>query len=235
MTKKNVQRVNTSLPDMADQNLSASISNQKTDVPVRATKRGTTGKKHEDKLSAILRTAAQLFADNGYEATSLDTIADRLGMHKATLYHYVKGKENILYQCLLRSFSDLDKVLEQMEDRSTPPLTRLRIFARHLAYAQNNDFGRCLVQVGIRPLAASGNDIKKFQKRLDNAVRSLVTEGIANASIKPCNPALVSALLFGALNWVPHWYKEGQALGLDQVVDAFMDMISNGIAGPQQS
>lgn len=234
MTKKTIQNVDSALVEMAETPSKPAIS---TTSPKKVTttknvtgKRGSPGKKHEDKLTAILRTAAQLFADNGYEATSLDTIADRMGMHKATLYHYTKGKEEILYQCLIRSFSDLDKVLEQMEDRSSPPLSRLRTFSKHLAYAQNSDFGRCLVQVGVRPLAESGNDIKKFQKRLDNTVRSLVTEGIADASIKPCNPALISALLFGALNWVPRWYKEGQQLNIDQIVDSFIDTITDGIA-----
>lgn len=223
-----------SLTESADQPIqpaaSSLIKTKKSTQKSSTSKRSSPGQKHEDKLTAILRTAAQLFAENGYEATSLDTIADRMGIHKATLYHYVKGKEEILYQCLLRSFSDLDKVLEQMKDRSTPPLNRLHIFSKHLAYAQNSVFGRCLVQVGIRPLAASGDDIKKFQKRLDDTVRELVTEGVADASIKPCNPALVSALLFGALNWVPRWYKEGQKLNLDQIVDAFINTISNGIA-----
>ena len=74
--------------------------------------------KHEDKRTAILRTAAQLFAANGYEATSLDMIADQLGIHKATLYHYVDNKESILFQCLVMSFGDLDAVIGRMKDLS---------------------------------------------------------------------------------------------------------------------
>jgi AcrR family transcriptional regulator len=142
--------------------------------------------KHEDKRTAILRTAAQLFAANGYEATSLDMIADQLGIHKATLYHYVDNKESILFQCLVMSFGDLDAVIERMKDRSIPVLERLRIFVRSLAAAQNNDFGRCLVLVGSRPLdQAPGDSIRQFQRRLDMTVRDLITEGIADGSFRP--------------------------------------------------
>lgn len=197
-------------------------------------RRRTTGTRHEDKRTAILRTAAQLFAAHGYEATSLDMIADQLGMHKATLYHYVDNKESILYQCLVQSFGDLDAVMTRMEDRSLPVLERLRLFVRSLAQAQNNDFGRCLVLVGARPLEGAGRDIRQFQRRLDTTVRALVTEGIADGSIKPCHPGLFSALLFGALNWVPHWYKESGKLGVDDVANQFMDMITAGIAVPQR-
>jgi AcrR family transcriptional regulator len=195
-----------------------------------SSRKGAPGAKHEDKRTAILRTAAQLFAEKGYEATSLDNIAERLGMHKATLYHYVDNKESILYQCLVLSFGDLDAVIEKTKDRSIPVLERLRYFARSLAVAQNSDFGRCLVLVGSRPLEmVQSGDIRQFQRRLDATVRNLVTEGIADGTLKPCNPAMFSALLFGALNWVPRWHSDGGKLSIQQVADTFMDMLVDGI------
>lgn len=188
------------------------------------------GSKHEDKLTAILRTAAQLFAQNGYEATSLDMIADRLGMHKATLYHYVSNKESILYQCLVKSFGNLDSVMKSMEDRSIPVLDRLRLFVRSLAVAQNNDFGRCLVLVGAGPLDnMTGDDVRQFQRRLDHTVRALITEGIAAGVVKPCHPGMVSALLFGALNWVPRWYSGKGSFSIQDVADNFVDTVVKGI------
>lgn len=199
-----------------------------------ARRKKATELRHEDKRTAILRTAAQLFAAKGYESTSLDMIADQLGMHKATLYHYVDNKESILYQCLVKSFGDLDTVMKSMEDRSIPVLQRMRLFVRSLALAQNNDFGRCLVLVGSRPLELTGDEIRQFQRRLDKTVRALITEGIADGSIKPCHPGLFSALLFGALNWVPHWYKDSGKLGVEEVANQFMDMITLGIATPQR-
>ncbi len=211
------------------------VSPDTTTAPPR--KRGTTRRngattaRHEDKRTAILRTAAQLFAANGYEATSLDMIADQLGMHKATLYHYVDNKESILYECLVKSFGDLDSVMGRLQDRSIPVLERLRMFVRSLAAAQNNDFGRCLVLVGSRPLdLAPNNSIRQFQRRLDMTVRDLITEGIADGSVRPCDPSVFSALLFGALNWVPRWHRSSGKLSVQQVVDSFMDMLTDGIA-----
>ena len=196
-----------------------------------ARRNGATTARHEDKRTAILRTAAQLFAANGYEATSLDMIADQLGMHKATLYHYVDNKESILYECLVKSFGDLDSVMGRLQDRSIPVLERLRMFVRSLAAAQNNDFGRCLVLVGSRPLdLAPNNSIRQFQRRLDMTVRDLITEGIADGSVRPSDPSIFSALLFGALNWVPRWHRGSGKLSVQEVVDSFMDMLTDGIA-----
>jgi AcrR family transcriptional regulator len=193
-------------------------------------KRRAPGRKHEDKRVAILRTAAQLFAEYGYDTTSLDAIADRVGIHKATLYHYVPNKETILYECLLASFEDLDVEIAAMRDRSVPVLDRLRRFVRSLARAQNGDFGRCLVLVGERPLAlAPGGEIKEFQRRLDTAVRDLTLEGVLSGQLRPVDPGLVSAMLFGALNWVPRWFHAGKRLTLEDVADAFVDMLALGV------
>lgn len=187
--------------------------------------------RHDDRRTAILRAAAQLFAQRGYEATSLDAIAQQLGMHKATLYHYVASKEAILYDCLVASFSDLDQAIARMHERSVPLPTRLRDFVRSLAHAQNSDFGRCLVLVGERPLGLPpGGEIKKFQRRLDTTVRDLLEEGMAAGTLRPCDPGLVCAMLFGALNWVPRWFRDGGRLSVDAVADAFVTMLMQGIS-----
>jgi AcrR family transcriptional regulator len=186
--------------------------------------------KHDDKRAAILLSAAKLFASNGYEATSLDMIAEQMGMHKATLYHYFPSKEQVLYQCLIKSFGDLEEVLVRMEDKRTPVLQRLREFVRRVALAQNNEYGRCLVLVGSRPLELMPDDgIRQFQRRLDQTVRSLIKEGIKDGSVRDCHPGLFSALLFGGLNWVPRWHRNEGRLSVEAVADAFVDMLLNGV------
>lgn len=189
--------------------------------------------KHDDKLTQILITAANLFAEHGYESTSLEMIAERMEMHKATLYHYVNGKEQILFLCQSRSFADLEEVEAQVQDHSRPVLERLRFFVRHLAQAQHSVFGRCLVLVGAKPLAeAAGGEIRKIQRRLDTIVRELIKEGIEKGELRDTDPALCGALLFGALNWVPRWYKEGGRYSVDDIANAFLDLFEDGVRAP---
>lgn len=192
--------------------------------------------RYDDKRTEILRVAAELFATRGYEATSLDMIASQIGMHKATLYHYVQGKESILYECLVKSFENLDTVIEKTSDQSVPVKERLVYFVQSLAEAQNNEFGRCLLLVGSRPLEMGpSREIKNFQRKLDHTVRQLIEEGIRTGVIRPCNPALFSSILFGALNWVPRWYKEDAGLGLKEIVGAYIDMLLNGVASTPET
>jgi hypothetical protein len=61
-------------------------------------------------------------------------------------------------------------------------------------------------------------------------VRGLITEGIADGTIRPCDPSVFSALLFGALNRVPRWHSASGKLSIPQVADTFMDLLVDGIA-----
>lgn len=189
--------------------------------------------KRGDKLTLILTTAAELFAENGYESTTLDAIGDQLGMHKATLYHYVRGKEEILYLCQSRSFGDLEEVYEQVRDRSRSVADRLRLFVLHLAHAQNSVFGRCLLRVGPKPLAeAAGGEIRRIQRRLDQIVRDLLKEGMETGELRPVDPALAGAMLYGALNWVPRWFKPEGRYSVDDIAGTYVDIFVDGLRGP---
>jgi AcrR family transcriptional regulator len=189
------------------------------------------GPRHEGKRDTILRTAARLFSERGFEATSLDAIADELDMHKATLYHYISSKQEVLYQCLVQSFADLDEVIVAVQDQGRPVTQRLRHFALALARAQNNEYGRCMAIVGPRPLNGNpGDKIREFQRKLDSTVRGLVKEGVASGELRQVvDPALLTAMLFGTLNWVPNWYRAEGRLTLDEIVDRFVDMLVHGI------
>lgn len=199
-------------------------------TPKPRKRRANTEARHEDKRLLILETAAELFSTLGYEATSLDTIADQVGIHKATLYHYISSKDSILYECLQLSFKDLDELMQEMESNDICVFERLHKFVRSLAIAQNNVFGRCLVLVGARPLdIGSSAEIRAFQRKLDLTVRHLIEEGIAEGKIKPCSPGLFSAMLFGSLNWVPRWYNEDGGQTIPEIADFFITTLIDGI------
>lgn len=195
-------------------------------------RRANSEARHEDKRLLILKTASELFATQGYEATSLDMIAEHVGIHKATLYHYIANKETILYECLQLSFADLDILIEEMKSKEICVFERLKKFTTQLAIAQNNIFGRCLVLVGARPLENSGSSeqIKSFQRKLHLTVRGLIEEGIQDGKISEgSSPSMFSAMLFGSLNWVPRWYKEGRGQTIPEIADTFVNMLIDGI------
>lgn len=184
-----------------------------------------------NKLETILRESAKLFCERGYDATSLDDVADSVKIHKATVYHYIKSKEEILYMCLEHSLSGYEDTLIEMKDTTIPPVTRLVKFFGIIIEAQNNDFGRCLCLVGRRPLSEeTGEQIRQFQRKLDFTVRGLLEEGMADGSIRNCDVRLATAMLFGAFNWIPRWRSPGHSVGTEELAKIFLDIFLNGVA-----
>ncbi|OYX74988.1 MAG: hypothetical protein B7Y95_04595 [Rhizobiales bacterium 32-66-11] len=198
-------------------------------MAVTTTKQRKTSK--VNKFEIILKEAARLFCEKGYEATSLDDVADAVNIHKATLYHYIKSKEEILYLCLLRSFEGYEQRLEELKDASVPVADRLRRFFSTLIEAQNNEFGRCLCLVGRQPLGTeSGDKILEFQRNMGFAVRRLLQEGIDNGSFKPCDTRLAANMIFGAFNSVPKWRGPDAQTSTQQIAETYLDLFISGIS-----
>ena len=75
------------------------------------------------KRDAVLRTAAQIFNEKGFHATSLDEVAERLQISKPTLYYYVKNKDDILFQCVNRGLEMMQQAIQQAgQSGGTAPL-----------------------------------------------------------------------------------------------------------------
>ena len=183
-----------------------------------------------DKLDTILRVAAACFSEKGFDATSLEEIAKKVNLHKATLYHYIESKQDILYQCLTRSFDDYGAPIEMLSDETVPVLDRLRRFFHSLAQAQNSVFGKCVAGVGAKGLGHEpGSRIREFRREIDHAIRELIEEGISRGEIRQCRVQEVSAIIFGAFNWVATWHSPDKGFPLEEIVDAFLDIVINGL------
>ena len=184
-----------------------------------------------DKHDEILLAAALCFSRKGFDACALDDIARMVGLHKASLYHYVASKQDILYQCLERSFGDIGPAEEYLRDESVPVMDRLRVFFRALGKAQSSPYGRSLIAVGAQGLGHEpGSRIRTFRRRLDYSFRAALEEGIDLGEIRPCRVPVVSAMIFGAFNWIGTWHDATAKLPLDRVIDDFLSIVAEGLA-----
>ncbi|MBV9230000.1 MAG: TetR/AcrR family transcriptional regulator, partial [Chloroflexi bacterium] len=78
------------------------------------------------RLQEILKVAARMFAELGYERTTLDMIADELGLSKPGLYYYVKSKEDVLAHIFQNIFQNIFEQVETDLSADLTPIERLR-------------------------------------------------------------------------------------------------------------
>ncbi len=182
------------------------------------------------KREVVIRTAARAFNERGFHNTSLDDIAARLGVTKPTIYYYVEGKEQLLFECFAAGLELIRDGIRSVETSPRPARDRLDEVVRHYARAIASDFGWCMVRAEDQDLGPDlGARIKALKSDIDRGLRRLLQEGMQDGSIEPCDPKLTAFAMAGALNWIAHWYRENQPLTVDELAEAFVAVFARGL------
>lgn len=184
----------------------------------------------ENKRDAVLRTAARLFAERGYHATSLDAVADELHITRPTLYYYLKSKDEILFECVRIGLQLIEEAASEVTSRGGSATEQLIAVMRKYAEIITMEFGMCLVRVGEDPLPQSSRlKLRKLKASIDLKIRTLIAQGVEEGVFAPCNPKLAAFAAAGALNSIARWYRPDGPLGPDEVIDMFVDTLMNGL------
>ena len=185
----------------------------------------------ELKRASIVREAAQSFNRSGFHATSMDEIASRLGVTKAALYRYVDNKHELLFASFQLAMESSFASLDEGERLGRSGLEKLRITLTIYLGDLIGKLGHPVVLLEDSALLADQKRaIIRLRDQAEKRYRALVEEGIRDGSIVPCNPKIAVFALFGAINWVPKWYRADGELSADQVVAALVAFITRGMA-----
>ncbi|MES2936722.1 MAG: TetR/AcrR family transcriptional regulator [Pseudomonadota bacterium] len=184
----------------------------------------------ESKRQAVLQTAAKLFNERGYHATSLDDIAERLHVTKPTLYYYVKSKDDILLECVRTALEMMREEIDAVRAAGGRALDQLVACMRSYSNVVTQEFGKCVIRIGEDPLpAARRKELRRLKAGIDQQFRHLLAQGIEEGSIAPCDPKLAAFLLAGALSWVGRWYREDGEFTPEQIADQAVALLLGGV------
>ena len=187
---------------------------------------------HALKREAVILAAARAFQARGYHNTSLDDLAASLKVTKPTLYLYVPNKEAILFECFRAGLVQIQASLDASENAAGPARERLFAFMRGYAAAIVGDFGWCMLRAEDQHLgAAMSRRIKLLKAGIDKRMRALIEAGVADGSIRQCDPKMTAFALAGALNWMGHWYREDASLKPHDIAERFIDFFNHGLRG----
>lgn len=167
---------------------------------------------HRLKRHAVLKAASRAFAARGYFQTSLADIAKEFNLNKATLYHYFKSKEEILFEIHAHAIASITDDEPMMDASAATGRERLEEFVDRYINMLIDDFGACLVLTDIKPLEkASYDQCVAGRRGIDRLLRSILQDGMKDGSLATVDPKTTASFIFGALNWICHWYHtEGE-------------------------
>lgn len=188
----------------------------------------------QQKLQVILRHAARVFSEKGYEGASIRDISRASGVSLAGMYYYVESKQKLLYMIQLSTFKTVLGRLEKRIAGVDDPLERLRLMIRnHLEY-----FLRHPVEMKVlsHEDEALEGDYRKEVLSIKRRYYELalgIFEDLRRAGLARRMNARVAVLsLFGMMNWIYTWHRPGkdpQAAALAEgMVAMFLHGVMNG-------
>lgn len=195
-------------------------------APSTPARRGRPGYDREQ----VLAVAVELFNEQGYDATSVADLAQRLGLTKSALYHHFDSKEQLLALALDEALGGLEGVLDSPGAAQADPAERLAAVLR----------GAVLVLVDRLPyvtllLRVRGNsDVERAalerRRAFDHRVTALVAEAQAAGSVRSdVDGPVVTRLVFGMVNSLVEWYRPGGAIDRERLAHDVVTVALDGM------
>jgi AcrR family transcriptional regulator len=181
-------------------------------------------------LESLLDVAVATFNERGYEATSMDELATRLGVTKSAIYHHVPSKVELLRLALDRALDALFAVTEEPRATSGPAIDRLEHVVRGSVRVLTSELPFVTLLLRVRGNTEVERAALQRRREFDRIVTELVRAAEAQGDVRPdVDPAVTSRLLFGTVNSLTEWYRPGRGLDADALADALVATTFNGL------
>ena len=175
---------------------------------------------------ALLRAAARLFVEKGFEATTTRDIADAVGMRSGSPFYHFRSKQDLLKAAMAEGletgYRRLLAAIEGIDDAEQ----RLRALIRtHLGNLLEGECEAPMLLYESRSLDAVARAeiaaiTDRYQKPWQSTLDELAAMGKLRSSLPP-----VRLFIFGMLNWTPQWYRADGGQSLDQLTDCVMALL----------
>ena len=182
--------------------------------------------------SEMVAVAARLFSERGYHGTSMQDLADELGLLRGSLYAHIGSKEERLFD-VVDDGADrfLARVYEAKEARASATETLRHVLVGHVETAIDHLEAATVFLNEWRYLSPELRSVVQEKRdRYEEMVRSIITDGVTEGDFRPnIDTALATRLVLSAGNWVYTWYRPDGNLTPRAVGELFADMISTGL------
>jgi AcrR family transcriptional regulator len=162
-------------------------------------------------LDSLLDVAVEAFNERGYEATSMDELATRLGVTKSAIYHHVPSKVELLRLALDRALDALFAVTEEPAATTGPAIDRLEHVVRGSVGVLTAHLPFVTLLLRVRGNSPVERAALQRRREFDRVVTALVQAAEEEGDVRPdVDPAITSRLLFGTVNSLTEWYRPGR-------------------------
>lgn len=176
---------------------------------------------YDERLDHLLARAARVFADKGYDSTTMRDLAAASGMSLAGMYYYVRGKDDLLSLIQERCFAQVLDGAERAVAAAADPLERLQAFIRHHVtfFAQHMAEMKVLSHEPARGVSAIK---RRYVDLLEALLKDAAPEEVA------VDRSAAAYILFGMMNWIYNWYDPAGEIDSRRLADLIARIFLGG-------
>ncbi|MEM8987411.1 MAG: TetR/AcrR family transcriptional regulator [Pseudomonadota bacterium] len=184
------------------------------------------------KVDAIVAAAARLIHDHGVSGTSLDDVADALGVTKPSVYYYVKNKEELVYLCHMRIVERQSNAINIALSTEGSGAEKVKAFIKSYAafvWAPDSGLPRLWQDTTLKPKKRKAVN-KAYFAEADRLIE-IINNGISDGSLYPHDAEVMERALLSSILWVPIWYSAKMAAyDEESLLAELMNIFFNGIS-----
>lgn len=185
--------------------------------------------KRERRRTEILHAALNAFRTKGYHSTTLDDIAELLGVRKTALYHYFPDKEAILYACHQEGLEEVAGIMAAARQRPTCAEQLAFAISEHVRVMTDTLEGSSLAFETSALSARHQSEVIAARDRYEQALRDIVRAGIAAGEFRAVDPKVAVFAILGAINWIARWYTPRGSVQPPELGAQFADHLVRGL------
>lgn len=182
----------------------------------------------------LLEAATRLFREKGYHNTSMQDLADALGVQKGSLYYYIDSKAELLRRLLERATSFLGTRIDEIYATDLSPPEKLRQALENHAQAMMNHLDLVAVYLNeYRNLAPPRLEKSlAVRKHYEQVLMQILQDGIERGDFRPVNVKMAAFGLLGMLNWTHQWFSPEGDFTSQEIAAILADLALHGLSKP---
>lgn len=191
------------------------------------------------KRSEMVRAAALLFKEKGFEATTLNDIAEAFGSDRASLYYYFGSKEELLREAVGGVTQENLEMVKALRATDLDAREQIQQFVVNMIRSYDENYPQVFVYIQEDMTKVSGKKdpwakaMVQQSREFEDVVLGLIRDGVDDGTFRnDLDTEVVAKALWGMLNWTHRWHKPGQK-SADEIARTFTAVFLDGMCAPK--
>ncbi|NIV39325.1 MAG: TetR family transcriptional regulator [Anaerolineae bacterium] len=190
-----------------------------------------TQQRRAEKEDQLLEAATHLFKEKGYHSTSMQELADAVGMQKGSLYYYIEGKDELLHRLMERATSFMAAQIDEIYASDLPPARKLRWALETHAVTMMEHLDLVAVYLheyrNLPPERLA--EALAVRKHYEQVLMQIVEDGITAGEFREVNVKMAVFGMLGMLNWTHQWFSPDGPFSSNEVATMLADFALHGL------